>query len=419
MAKVLVIGSGGREHAICYKFKQSSLVDEVFVAPGNPGMGDVATIVNIKANDYDALIKFCKDNKVDLVFVGPEIPLCDGIVDILSSEGITIFGPTKLAARLEGSKVFAKNMMKKYHIPTAKYETFSNYEKAKEYLLAQKFPIVIKADGLAAGKGVIIAKTKDEALNSLKEIMCNNLFESAGKNVVIEEFLEGEEFSLLAFVKDDKVYGMQLAKDHKRAFDNDEGLNTGGMGAYTPINHLGMDTYNEAMEKIMKPMAKAMINEGCPFTGVLYGGCMLTSDGVKTIEFNVRFGDPETEVILLALENDLYKTIMDILDDKEVELKFDNNYYLGVVMANKGYPGSYEKGAIITGIENVDLCFHMGTGIDDKGNTIATGGRVLFVVGKGASLKQAKENAYANVRKITCSNLFYRHDIGDKGLKNG
>ncbi|MCI5773248.1 MAG: phosphoribosylamine--glycine ligase [Erysipelotrichaceae bacterium] len=418
MAKVLVIGSGGREHAIAYKFKNSPSVDEVYVAPGNPGMGDVATIVDIKMDDYDKLVSFCKEKAIDLVFVGPEIPLCDGIVDELMVKGINVFGPTKAAARLEGSKVFSKMMMKKYAIPTAKYESFDDFEKAKAYLLAQSCPIVIKADGLAAGKGVVIPQTQEEALKDLEDMMCNQLFKEAGKNVVIEEYLEGEEFSLLAFVKNDKVYGMQLAQDHKRAYDNDEGLNTGGMGAYTPVNHLPQSAYEEAMEKIMKPMAKAMVDEGCPFTGVLYGGCMLTKDGVKTIEFNVRFGDPETEVILLALQNDLYTTIMDILADKEVELKFDDQKYLGVVMANKGYPQSYEKGAIISGLNDAQLVFHMGTAVDQDGNTIATGGRVLFVVGKGDTLKQAKENAYANVSKIKCDTLFYRHDIGDKGLKH-
>lgn len=418
MAKVLVIGSGGREHAIAYKFNQSALVDEVFVAPGNPGMGDVATIIDIKVDDYDKLIDFCLQQKIDLVFVGPEIPLCDGIVDRLSAKGINIFGPSKAAARLEGSKVFSKQMMKKYNIPTAKYASFADYEAAKEYLLQQKCPIVIKADGLAAGKGVVIAQDMDEALNDLEQMMCNDLFKDAGKNVVIEEYLEGEEFSLLAFVKDKKVYGMQLAQDHKRAYDNDEGLNTGGMGAYTPVNHLPESAYDEAMNKIMKPMAEAMVTEGCPFVGVLYGGCMLTKDGVKTIEFNVRFGDPETEVILLAMKNDLYETIMDILNDKPIELEFDDKKYLGVVMANKGYPGTYAKGAPINGLDDVDLCFHMGTGIDDHGNYTTNGGRVLFIVGKGDSLLEAKTNAYANVEKIKCDTLFYRHDIGDKGLNH-
>lgn len=418
MANVLVIGSGGREHAIAYKFSKSALVDTVYVAPGNPGMCDVATIVNIKANESDKIIEFCQSENIDLVFVGPEIPLCDGLIDALNKANIKAFGPTKAAARLEGSKVFSKMMMKKYHIPTAKYESFDNFEDAKAYLETQSFPIVLKADGLAAGKGVIIALTKEEALTNLENMMCNSLFKDAGKSVVIEEFLEGEEFSLLAFVKNEKVYGMQLAQDHKRAYDNDEGLNTGGMGAYTPVNHLPQSAYEEAMEKIMKPMAKAMVKEGCPFMGVLYGGCMLCKDGVKTIEFNVRFGDPETEVILLALENDLYQTIIDIMDDKEVTLSFDNNKYLGVVMAAKGYPQSYVKNAKIEGLDECELVFHMGTSLDSDGNCISTGGRVLFVVGKGETLQQAKDNAYANVSKIKCDDLFYRHDIGDKGFKH-
>lgn len=415
MANVLVIGNGGREHALCYKFKQSKHVDKVYVAPGNPGMSDVAEIVKISGNDFESLIKFVKENGVDLTFVGPEIPLCLGIVDAFKKEGLVIFGPQENAARLEGSKVFSKMMMEKYHIPTAKHESFKDYEEALAYLEKQELPIVIKADGLAAGKGVIIAYTMKEAKEALTSMMILNSFSNAGNSVVIEEFLEGEEFSLLAFVNEDLVIPMQAAQDHKRAFDNDEGLNTGGMGAYTPMNHLDEAVFKEALENIIKPMAKAMIQEGCPFTGVLYGGCMLTKNGVKTIEFNVRFGDPEAEVILLALEDDLYEVIMDVLNKKERVLSWSKDFYCGVVMASIGYPSDYEKGHLILGVENVDGLFHMGTAIKD-GKVVNNGGRVLFVVGKGKTLSNAKADAYDKVKKIHSDNLFYRHDIGDKGL---
>lgn len=417
MAKVLVIGSGGREHALCYKFKQSKHVDEVFVAPGNPGMSDVATIVNINQLDFTNLIKFVKENKIDLTFVGTEIPLCEGIVDEFEKENLSIFGPSKSAAMLEGSKVFSKQMMDKYHIPTAKYQSFSDYNRALEYLCHQEMPIVIKADGLAAGKGVVIPTTLDEAKELLKSIMCNHLFEEAGNNVVIEEYLEGEEFSLLAFVNDKLVVPMEIAQDHKRAFDNDCGLNTGGMGAYTPVSHLPQEAITDAVNKIIKPMAEGLSNDGNPFKGILYGGCMLTKNGVKTIEYNVRFGDPETEVLLLSLENDLYEVITSVMNNKKVELKWSKEPYIGVVLANKGYPEAYKKGAVIEGLDDVNATvFHMGTSCNSENQIIATGGRVLFIACAGRDLKQAKDNVYEEIKKIKCDSLFYRTDIGNKGI---
>lgn len=416
MAKVLVIGSGGREHAICYKFKQSPQVETVFVASGNPGMADVATLVDISGNDFGKLIEFAKEKEIDLTFVGPEIPLCLGIVDRFNEAGLKVFGPSEKAAQLEGSKVFSKMMMEKYNIPTAKHKSFDSYEEALNYLNKQETPIVIKADGLAAGKGVIIPTSIEDARSALMMMMVENQFENAGNRVVIEEYLEGEEFSLLAFVNEDVVIPMQLAQDHKRAFDNDEGFNTGGMGAYTPMHHISKEVLDEAMNNIMIPMANAMVNEGCPFTGILYGGCMLTKNGVKTIEFNVRFGDPETEVILPALKDDLYQVIMDVLDKKDVKLNWDDKSYCGVVLASNGYPNIYQKGHIITGLENVNtLVFHMGTALKDN-NLVTNGGRVLFVVGVGDSLLEAKNNAYKEIEKIKCDNLFYRKDIGNKGL---
>lgn len=417
MKKVLVIGSGGREHAICYKFKQSPQVEEVFVAPGNPGMSDVATLVPLQTNDFEKLIEFVKENEIDLTFVGPEIPLCAGITDAFHEAGLEIFGPTKAAAELEGSKVFSKAMMKKYNIPTAKYESFDNFDDAKAYLLRQEMPIVLKADGLAAGKGVIIATTMEEACASLEEMMCNQLFDQAGSSVVIEEFLEGEEFSLLAFVNGNLVVPMQIAQDHKRAFDHDEGLNTGGMGAYTPVHHIPESAYNDAVVKIVQAMADAMVLEGKPFLGILYGGCMLTKDGVKTIEYNVRFGDPETEVVLPALQNDLFEVVSNTMKGIPTKLEWSNEHFCGVVMANKGYPESYKKGAIIEGLNQCDATvFHMGTSSEEN-QLIATGGRVLFVLKSGATLKDAQDCVYEEIKKIKCDSLFYRHDIGNKGIK--
>ena len=417
MAKVLVIGSGGREHAIAWAFSKRSQVEKVYVAPGNPGMTDVAELVNIKANDFDNLISFVKENKIDLTFVGPEDPLVNGIVDQFEENDLKIFGPKANAAIIEGSKAFSKEIMKKYNIPTAKYETFTDFNKAKEYLEKQKMPVVLKADGLAAGKGVIIAKTLEEALKSAREMMLEGKFKDAGNTLVIEEFLEGEEFSLLAFVKDENVYPMQIAQDHKRAYDNDMGENTGGMGAYTPVTHLPQSAIDEAMGKVMKPMAKAMVSEKRNYQGILYGGMMLTRDGVKTIEFNCRFGDPETEVILQALKGDFYQICLDVLANKKPDYSFDNNTYLGVVMASTNYPESSTKGVLIENIEkDAPEIFHMGTSKKD-GQYYTNGGRVLFVSGKGKNIKEAYDNAYASVKKIKSDALFYRNDIGAKAMK--
>lgn len=416
MAKVLVIGTGGREHAIAWKFAKSQKVEEVFVAPGNPGMKDVATVVDIKMDDVAGLTEFSKKNLIDLIFVGPEIPLCAGLVDELEKEGLPVFGPSKAAAKLEGSKVFCKAMLKKYNIPTAAYESFHDYEAAKAYLSKQEMPIVLKADGLAAGKGVIIATSMEEAQEALQEMMCNHLFAEAGSSVVIEEFLEGEEFSQLAFVNEELVIPMEIAQDHKRAYDNDEGLNTGGMGAYTPVNHLPKEAVEDAINLIMKPMASALVKEGIPFKGVLYGGCMWTKKGVKTIEFNVRFGDPETEVLMISMQDDLYDVIQMVINKQEVRLHWSEQLVLGVVLANKGYPLEYQKGGIIENLDQLDATvFHMGTG-EKEGKTTATGGRVLFVASAGTTLKEAKEKAYTEIRKIKSDTLFYRNDIGDKGI---
>lgn len=412
MAKVLVVGSGGREHAIAWRFSLSEQVEKVYVAPGNPGMSDVAECVNIKVNEFEKLIAFVKENEIDLTFIGPENPLVDGIVDAFEKKGLKAFGPKANAAILEGSKAFSKEIMKKYDIPTAKYETFTDYQAAKEYLLQQAAPIVLKADGLAAGKGVIIAQSIEEAIESAKEMMCEGKFAQAGNTLVVEEFLEGEEFSLLALVKDDLVCPLQIAQDHKRAYDNDLGPNTGGMGAYTPVSHLPQSAIDEAMEKVMRPICKAMMTEGRNYQGVLYGGLMLTKSGVKTIEFNCRFGDPETEVILQALVGDFYQICSDVLNGVQPEYSFDDQTYLGVVMASTNYPESSTKGVVIENInESSPVIFHMGTGKKD-GKYTTNGGRVLFVSGKGNSIEEAKKNAYSVVEQIHSEALFYRKDIG-------
>ena len=405
--KILVIGSGGREHAICHQLSLSKHKPEIFAAPGNAGMN--AKCVNIKVTDKETLLKFALENKIDLTVVGPEASLATGIVDLFMENGLKIFGPKKNAAIIEGSKEFAKDLMKKYGIPTAGYETFSNFDEAKAYVLKKGAPIVIKYDGLAAGKGVVVALTLDDAIKALEDMLLDKTFGDA--SVVIEDYLEGPEFSLMAFVNGNKVFPMVIAQDHKRAYDNDLGPNTGGMGAYSPVLIITDSEVKYAIKEIMQKTADAMVMENRPFLGVLYGGLMKTKDGIKVIEFNARFGDPETEVVLPRLNSDFVDVILDLIDGKNLNLDWDKNPRLGVVMASKGYPGSYQKGFEIKGLENTDLVFHMGTKKDyDKYYT--DGGRVLLVVGKGATLKEAQKDAYNNVSKIECENLFYRKDIG-------
>lgn len=412
MARVLVVGNGGREHAIFDKLYREG--HEIFMLGENPGVAQFGRCITCDVTD---LPSFCKENKIDLVFVGPEAFLVDGIVDLLEKENIRVFGPNKGAAILEGSKAFAKDLMKKYAIPTASYETFTDYEKALAYIEKSEFPLVIKADGIAAGKGVIIAKTLDEGKEALKEIMVDQKFAEAGASVVIEEFLEGEEFSLLSFVSGEIVMSMKVVQDHKRAFDKDQGLNTGGMGVYMPIKHISDADINKALEKVVKPTAKAMIKEGRPFKGILFAGLMKTKDGIKTIEYNVRFGDPETEIILMDMETSLYDLAEAVLDGRKMEIKWKDKAYIGVVLASKGYPESYEKGFEITGLEGLDSkVFHMGTKESD-GKILTNGGRVLIVCAEGETLAEAREAAYKDVEKIKCDNLFYRKDIGHLSLK--
>lgn len=411
MGRVLVLGNGGREHAIADKLYREG--HEIFMLGENPGLASFGKCVNLEKNE---IVNFCKEEKIDLVFVGPEAYLVDGIVDLLEENGIRAFGARKNAAILEASKSFAKDFMKKYNIPTAKYETFTDYKKALSYVEKTSFPTVIKADGIAAGKGVLISNNLDEAKLALKEIMLDKKFDEAGSKVVIEEFLEGEEFSLLAFVSGEKIAPMKIVQDHKRAYDNDQGLNTGGMGAYMPIKHISKKDIDEAIENIIRPTAKAMIKEKRPFKGVLFAGLMKTKDGIKTIEYNVRFGDPETEVLLLSLKSSLYDLANKVIDGEDFDLQWDDKSYIGVVMASKGYPESYAKGFEISGLDQVESkVFHMGTKIRDS-KLLTNGGRVLIVCAEGDSLEEARDKAYKDIEKIKCENLFYRKDIGHLSL---
>lgn len=414
--KVLVIGRGGREHAIAWKIAQSALVEQVFVAPGNDGIGQQFTTVPIDEKDNAALVKWSKENAIGLVIIGPEAALQNGLADELTQHGIPVFGPTKAATQIEASKEFAKELMKKYHIATAEFATFSDYDAAKKYLDEKGAPIVIKYDGLAAGKGVVVAMTKEEADEALKDMLLNAKF-GEGK-VVMEEYLEGPEFSLLTLVNGRQVVPLVIAQDHKRAFDGDKGPNTGGMGAYSPVPIIPQSAIDKAVEEIMKPVAAAMVEEGKPFCGVLYGGLMLTKDGPKVIEFNARFGDPETEVVLPKIKSDLLQHILDVLENKETKVEFEEDTFLGVVLSSKGYPGSYPKGLPINGLEDVkQLVFHMGTALKD-GQWVTAGGRVLFVVGRGRNIQEAKNDAYAGVHQIKSDALFYRNDIGHQAINN-
>jgi len=416
--KVLIIGRGGREHAIAWKVAQSPLVTKLYAAPGNPGIAEIAELVPIEEHDTEALVQFAKNEGIDLTIVGPEAPLLQGVVDRFQAEGLRIFGPRREAALIEGSKAFAKQLMKKYGIPTAEYESFTSYEEAKAYVEQKGAPIVIKADGLAAGKGVVVAMTVQEALAALHEMMVEKKFGQASEQVVIEQFLEGEEFSLMAFVHGEKAYPMAIAQDHKRAFDNDEGPNTGGMGAYSPVPQIADEVVQQAVEQIVHPVAKALVAEGCPFTGVLYAGLIATADGPKVIEFNARFGDPEAQVVLTRLETDLVSFLLDLLSGKDVSLTWTEEAVLGVVLAAKGYPEAYEKGAEIAGLETLKestLVFHAGTK-QENGTLRINGGRVLLVAAKGATLEEAQREVYKEIANVRCDQLFYRRDIGHKAI---
>ena len=418
--KVLVIGSGGREHALLWKLSQSPSVTDVYVVPGNDGMSDVASLIPVKGNDD--IIDFARLMQVDLTVAGPETVLTEGLADEFEKRGMAFFGPSKAAARIEGSKGFAKALMKKYGIPTAAYETFDDEEKAIAYLKANDtYPIVIKADGLASGKGVIIAQSEEEAIDTVKDMLEGHTFSGAGRSVVIEEFMEGEEASMLCFCDGTNVVPMISAQDHKRIFDFDKGPNTGGMGAYAPAPVMTKEMCEEVNVRILRPIVAAMKKEGYPFKGCLYAGLMITSEGPKVVEFNCRFGDPETEAVLPLFDGDLARVMLDCvhgtLSDEAVVWK--KACAVDVVLASEGYPASHSSGEVISGIDDAKkagcLVFHAGT-VKKNGEYVVNGGRVLNVVALADTLAEAKAKAYEGVSRISWRGMQYRHDIADKGL---
>ncbi|VDN46452.1 phosphoribosylglycinamide synthetase [Petrocella atlantisensis] len=418
--KVLVIGGGGREHAIVWKLAQSKKVTEIYCAPGNAGIMEMASCVDISATDVKGLLEFALEKAIDLTVVGMDDPLMLGVVDIFASNGLRIFGPRKNAAILEGSKVFAKDLMKKYNIPTAGYEVFENPDQAKAYLKTCSYPTVLKADGLALGKGVLICETQEEALAGVDEIMIAQKFGDAGKVMVVEEFMTGPEVSVLSFCDGEHVLPMVSAQDHKRAFDNDEGPNTGGMGTFSPSRYYTKEMHEVAMKTIFEPSLKAMKAEGRSFTGIIFFGLMLTPQGIKVLEYNARFGDPEAQVVLPKLKTDLFDVLEAAIDGRldEIELKWDNRPTVCVVMASGGYPIAYEKGYTITGLEKQKkkddvVVFHAGT--KKEGDRVVTnGGRVLGVTAFGDSMEDARKTAYKAVSEIEFENKQYRTDIGIK-----
>jgi len=416
---VLIIGRGGREHAICRKVSESLNVEKVFAAPGNPGMADVAELVTIAESEHEQLLQFAKEKGVGLTIIGPEVPLLEGLADKFEAAGLAVFGPRAAAAEIEGSKSFAKELMKKYNIPTADYAVFTNYEDARNYIEEKGAPIVIKADGLAAGKGVTVALTKGEALASIEEMLIDAKFGAASSRVVIEEFLAGEEFSLMAFVNGEVVVPLEIAQDHKRAFDGDLGPNTGGMGAYSPVPQIGDDTVQTAVETVLIPAAKAMVDEGRSFCGVLYAGLIKTIEGPKVIEFNARFGDPETQVVLPRLKSDFVQVVLELLNGGCPALEWDEQAMIGAVVAAKGYPEVYEKGAVLTGLTDINqevFTFHAGTAKNEEGEFVTAGGRVLLVGAKAGSIVEAQGKVYRELEKLTCDGVFYRKDIGAKAI---
>lgn len=418
---ILVVGGGGREHAIIWKLAQSPAAGKIYCAPGNAGIAQLAECVPIGVFEFDKLTAFAQEHGVGLVVIGPDDPLAAGIVDAFEAQNIPVFGPRKNAAEIEGSKTFMKDLLHKYHIPTAAYEKFSDYEAALAYLHRQGLPIVIKADGLAAGKGVTVAYSREEAEQALHDIMVAKVFGAAGAQVVIEEFLDGQEMSILAFVDGETVRPMAAAQDHKPIFDGDKGPNTGGMGTYSPLPHMDEAIIREAVETILEPTAKAMAAEGRPFSGVLFAGLMISPDGKpKTIEFNARFGDPETQVVLPRLRSDLLEIFLAVAEGRlaDIDIEWSDEAAVCVVLASQGYPGTYPKGVAITGLEEAGdgLVFHAGTARGEDGSWITSGGRVLGVVGRGTSIAEARLAAYASADKIHFAGKQNRTDIAMKAL---
>ena len=416
--KVLIVGSGGREHAIAYSVSKSPKVEKIYCAPGNAGISELAECVPIGAMEFDKLAQFAAEQKIDLTIVGMDDPLVGGIVDVFEEKGLRVFGPAKNAAILEGSKAFSKDLMKKYHIPTAAYENFDNAKDALSYLETAKFPIVLKADGLALGKGVLICNDLEEAKAGVQEIMLDKKFGSAGNTMVIEEFMTGREVSVLSYVDGKTIKTMTSAQDHKRAMDGDKGLNTGGMGTFSPSPFYTKEIDEYCQKHIYQPTVDAMRAEGRPFKGIIFFGLMLTEDGPKVLEYNARFGDPEAQVVLPRMKNDIIEVMEACIDGKldEIDLQFEDNAAVCVVLASEGYPVKYEKGIPITGFENFKgkdgyYCFHAGTKLEN-GQIVTNGGSVLGSTAKGANLKEARKNAYEATEWISFANKYMRHDIG-------
>ena len=416
---VLVIGGGGREHAIVWAFKKSPKVNKIYALPGNAGIEEIAECENISVMDFENILKFLEAHKnIDLVFVAPDDPLAGGLVDFLEDKGYRVFGPRKNAAIIEGSKSFAKKLMKKYGIPTASYEEFTDYEKALSYVEKQKCPIVIKADGLALGKGVIIAENIDEAKQALYDMMVNETFKEAGKKVIIEEFLKGKEVTVLSFCDGKTIIPMVSSQDHKRAYDNDEGLNTGGMGTFSPSQCYTKQIEDYVYNNIMLKTVDAMNKEGRTFKGVLYFGLMITDDGVKVLEYNARFGDPETQVILPRLDSDFTDIVLSVIEGKldKADIRWKKESAVCVILASGGYPKNYKKGLEIK-IGDIDkdiLLFHAGTKKGDDGKLLTNGGRVIGVTALGRNIEEARKKAYKNIEKIYFENMHFRKDIGIK-----
>jgi len=421
--KVLVIGSGGREHALVWKINQSPKVSQIYCAPGNAGISTLAQCVNIDADSIEKLVDFAKKEKIDLTVVGPELPLSQGIVNEFNKQGLRIFGPSKEATEIESSKVFSKFLLKKYNIPTANYEVFQNSEKALAYIQQQTFPLVIKADGLAAGKGVFIVENLVQARDALNTLMDEKQFGDAGRQVIIEEFLEGEEVSILAFCDGKTVIPMVSSQDHKKIFDNDLGPNTGGMGAYSPVPFYPDEFEKRVLEEILKPTVKGLQDEGKEYKGVLYAGLILTKEGPKVLEFNARFGDPETQVILPRLKTDLIDIFDAVIDNRlhQINIQWEDNAAVCVVVASGGYPGNYQKGKVVSGLERLEkmkdvIAFHAGTKFQDD-QVVTSGGRVLGITAWDDTISKAKEKAYQAVKEIYFEEMYYRKDIAAKAIK--
>lgn len=416
--KILIVGSGGREHAIAAAAARSPKAEKIYCAPGNAGIAALAECVPIKVNEFEKIASFAKEKAVDLVIVGPDDPLAEGLVDVLEEAGLRAFGPRKNAAILEGSKAFSKDLMKKYNIPTAAYETFDNAEDALEYLKGVDYPIVLKADGLALGKGVLICRDREEAEEGVRSIMLDKKFGSAGDRMVIEEFMTGREVSVLSFVDGKTIKIMTSAQDHKRAMDGDQGLNTGGMGTFSPSPFYTKQVDEFCRKHIYQATVDAMAAEGRPFKGVIFFGLMLTQKGPRVLEYNARFGDPEAQVVLPRMKNDIIEVMEACVDGRldQIELEFEDNAAVCVVLASQGYPVSYEKGFLIRGLDRFDgaegyYCFHAGTKQTDRG-IVTNGGRVLGITAKGRDLKEARANAYAATEWVSFDNKYMRHDIG-------